>query len=179
MGFSREERIQELTVRWTHAQPTVSAFILSMVPDTHDAEDLLQNVALAALAKIDTYDASRPFISWALGIARIEVLRYRSAHASNPRMFDQETIDQVAAAYEDVAPEMDEMKQALVNCTRKLHGRGRQLIELHYVRGLKPARIAQQLGTTTNAIFAALHRVRRALQQCIEARVDHLQRGRA
>lgn len=125
MTATREARIQELTVRWTHAQPTVSAFIISMIPDIHDAEDLLQNVALAALAKIDSYDPSRPFTSWVLGIARIEVLRYRAAHAGNPRLFDQETIEQVAAAYDEVAPEMDDMKQALVDCTRKLHGRGR------------------------------------------------------
>ena len=39
--------IQELARQWTAAQPGVSIFISSIIPDTHDAPDVLQDVAAA------------------------------------------------------------------------------------------------------------------------------------
>jgi RNA polymerase sigma-70 factor (ECF subfamily) len=70
-----------------------------------------------------------------------------------------------------VLPELDDTREALNKCTRQLRGRARQLVELHYVRELRPTRIAQQLGMSANAVFVALHRVRTALRKCVEARL--------
>ncbi len=163
--------MQQLAVRWTQAQPTIASFITSLIPDFHDSEDVLQRVAAAVVDKYDEYDPSRPFVAWALGIARIEVLRFRSEGRRDRHVFDDEALDQIAIAYEKVIPDLEEMKKALSQCSRQLRGRARQLLELHYVRGLTPTRIAQQLGLTANAVFVALHRVRVALRKCIESRL--------
>ena len=57
-------------------------FLLAATGCPHQAEDLLQNVACVLHVKFSMYEASRPFGPWALGIARLEVLKWRQQRAS-------------------------------------------------------------------------------------------------
>ena len=65
---------EQFTRRWTEAQPIVAGYISAVVPDFQEAEDLLQDVAVILLRKFPEYDAQRPFVAWAIGIAKREVL---------------------------------------------------------------------------------------------------------
>ena len=56
--------------QWTLAQPAVSAFVHAWVQDRAERDDVLQEVAVAVLESYEAYDPSRPFLPWALGIAR-------------------------------------------------------------------------------------------------------------
>ena len=60
----------EATRLWTIAQPTVSAFIGSLVREIRDRDDVLQDVAVAFMSSFASYDATRPFMAWVIGIAR-------------------------------------------------------------------------------------------------------------
>ena len=61
---------REAFAQWTLAQPAVSAFVQAMVPDRAERDDVLQEVAMAVLESFGSYDRSRPFVPWAIGIAR-------------------------------------------------------------------------------------------------------------
>ncbi len=52
----------------------VAAFVLSIIPDFHQAEDVLQQVAVVLVREFGQFDTSRPFLPWALGIARTWLL---------------------------------------------------------------------------------------------------------
>ncbi|MCH8800070.1 MAG: hypothetical protein IH963_04100 [Chloroflexi bacterium] len=54
----------DLAVLWVQAQPTVSAFIVSVVPNFHAADDILQNVALVTTRRIGDYDRNLSFASF-------------------------------------------------------------------------------------------------------------------
>jgi hypothetical protein len=54
--------MQQFAVQWTQAQPSVTAFIASLVPRHHDAEDILQRTAASLISMRDQYDPSRPFV---------------------------------------------------------------------------------------------------------------------
>ena len=49
----------------------VAAFVLSIIPDFHQAEDVLQQVAVVLVREFGQFDTSRPFLPWALGIAQL------------------------------------------------------------------------------------------------------------
>ena len=59
----------DFTRQWVSAQPVVTSFLFAAVRNAHDAEDLLQEVAAAALGDFGAFDSSRPFLPWVLGIA--------------------------------------------------------------------------------------------------------------
>ena len=106
---------EQFTRCWTQTQPMVASFLGASVPDFRDAEDLLQNVAVACLRKFDQYDAHRPFAAWALGIAKLEVLHWRRGRARNRLLYDDALIDQMAAVSEELAPELDRRADAHVH----------------------------------------------------------------
>ncbi len=162
---------RQLSVLWTKAHPIVAAYFRACLWDFHQAEDLLQETAAAAAEKFTTYDPSRSFIAWVLGVARNKLLHHHRTHANDRHVFDDTVIRQLADVYSDMEPEISAMHKALESCIDRVHGRPRKLLEMRYVRELTPAKIAAMTGMNSNAVSVMLHRVRRALRECIERQV--------
>jgi len=156
---------------WTQAQPVVAGYITSMIPDFHVAEDLLQDVAVVLLHKFSEYDAQRPFVAWALGVARFELLTWRRAQERNVLSSDSQLLEAVGAVYEELAPELEARGRALRECRKTLKGNAETVLKLRYENALKPAEIAQRLGMEAGAIRVQLTRIRAALQECVQRRL--------
>ncbi len=164
------------TRHWTLAQPTVSAYVASLFPDFHEAEDLLQNVALVLLRKFPEYDPRRPFVPWALGIAKLEVLTRRRSHARSPLAYRPELADAVAAAFEREGPELAARVRALRECVREVRGRSSEAVRLRYEEGLPPRDVASRLGMSGGAVRVLLARIRAGLETCIGRRLSEARR---
>ncbi|XAM01394.1 sigma-70 family RNA polymerase sigma factor [Phycisphaeraceae bacterium D3-23] len=168
-----QQQRKDLAVLWTQAQPHIAAFVSSMVLDFHAAEDLIQQVAVAVAEQFEQYDPSRPFVPWAIGIARFKVYNYYRKVKRDKHVFDSEAIDGIARAYSELEPALDNRKQALDTCVQRVQGRAATVLEMRYVREMKPARIAQKMGMTANAVSVMLHRIRAALEKCIDQQMHH------
>jgi len=153
---------------WHQCQPTVSAYLFASVPNHHDAEDLLGQVAVAVARDFDKYDDSQPFIRWAIGIARNRVLNYRRTYAMSKVVFSQETIDALAKAVPDEPRRQSDFKAALKRCIDKLQDKARQVITLRYEDDLRARHIADELDMTPSAVSVLLHRTRKALADCVQ-----------
>ena len=160
-----------LSKHWLQAQAAVASYVASMVPDFHDAEDVMQSVASAVIDKFDTYDPERPFVAWAIGIARFEVLNYRRRNKNDRHIFSELAMSRIENAYIKVEPDIDRYRLALHYCMGGLAERGRKLIEMRYLHGLKTGRIAKRVGMTPAAVSAMLYRVRSALRNCMDTRL--------
>lgn len=126
-----DPRTREAFARWTLAQPAVSAFVHAVVIDRAERDEVLQDVAIAVLESFPSYDPARPFVPWAIGIARHAVadsLRRRLAH--------------------------------LADCVRELDGRAREVCDLRYRLDFSATRIGELLGIQPNTAAKALQRVR-------------------
>src|ERR1043166_8011431 len=137
---------EKFTRLWTEAQPMVSAYLCACVPDFHSAEDMLQNVAVALLRKFHEYDPARPFIGWAIGIAKFEVLRHRRQQARSVLDLRPDLADLLADELIEMKPELEVRARALRRCTEQLQGRSREMVRLCYAEGQKPREIAEALG---------------------------------
>ncbi|MFI4862086.1 MAG: sigma-70 family RNA polymerase sigma factor [Phycisphaerales bacterium JB063] len=174
-----QQQRKDLAVLWTQAQPHVAAFVSSMVLDFHAAEDLIQQVAVAVAEQFEDYDPARPFVPWSIGIARFKVYNYYRKVKRDKHVFDTEAMDGIARACSELEPELDMRKQALDTCVKRVQGRAATVLEMRYLREMKPARIAQKTGMTANAVSVMLHRIRAALQKCIEHELASDRRGDA
>ena len=58
-------------------QKRLLGFILTLVSCRTDAEDILQKSAMVMLRKFDAVGEIKNFGSWAIQIARFEILKYR------------------------------------------------------------------------------------------------------
>jgi len=167
-GRMDDAQVTRFTVLWTKAQPSLLAFISAAVTDFADAEDILQEVATAAVRKFEEYEPSRPFVAWAIGIARFEILRYCRERGTDRVQFVADSLEWIANAFEAIAPELDERRQALVDCLKRLQQRSRLVLEKRYREGLSVRAIAENSAMTPGNISVILHRTHQTLRKCIE-----------
>ncbi len=165
------DQIKEFTRLWTKAQPAVSAFVSSMVTEFNQAEDVLQQVSVALLDNFEEYDPERPFVAWAIGVAKLEILTHRRKYAKDRHVFDSDALELVADAFGEVQQELSGINEALSKCLKSVRGKARQAFDLRYTEDLKPEEIAEQMEMTTNAVSVLLHRSRNFLRRCIKQRV--------
>jgi RNA polymerase sigma-70 factor, ECF subfamily len=163
-----DEQYQQAIRYWTLAQPVVSAYVAAVVRDFRDRDDVLQAISVTVLESFSSYDPARPFAAWALGIARNQMGTYLRERKRNRLVFDAETVDLLAVAFEQVDSEQTRKLDFLQDCLEKLEGRARQLCDLRYQNDLKPAAIGSVLGMTPNTVAKSLQRIRDQLRQCIE-----------
>ncbi len=167
------ESIKRLTIEWTKAQPAVARFVRSFVRNRDDAEDVLQEVALAIVDRFESYDSTRPFIAWALGVARNLVKAHFRKQLRRPVTADDETaVDRVAEAFESLQPELEDMKEALAECIQRVPAEERRMLAMQYEENLKPAAIATRINKTANHVAVMLHRLRLGLRQCVERKMN-------
>jgi RNA polymerase sigma-70 factor (ECF subfamily) len=169
----RTEDSEKLALLWTAAQTEVSAFIRMLVVDPDATQDLLQQVAVKAVRNFATYDPTRPFIPWAIGIARNEVLAWRRGRATDRHVFDETLIEQAAELFEQLVDDQRPRRAALRRCLEEVvEARGRQALELYYQEGQKCPAIASIMAMTAGAVRMLLSRSREALRRCVERRLS-------
>jgi RNA polymerase sigma-70 factor, ECF subfamily len=159
---------EELAILWTKSQPFVASYISSLVPDFHRAEDVLQQVAVILVRKFDQYDPSQPFLPWALGIARREVLKQQRQRARDRHVFSETFAEQLSATYEKMAGQYDGYRHILSDCFKELDERAKNALSLRYSDDLRPAAVADRMLLTPGAARVLLHRARESLRQCIQ-----------
>ena len=167
-----DQQSEQLAVYWTQARPTVAAYVASGIRDFHQAEDVLNQVAVTIVRKFDSYDTEAPFVNWAIGIARFEVLKHRRNAATDKLVLGESIISSLADAYQELSPELDERRSLLKFCIDKLRGNGRKALELRYFKDRKSAEVAKQLKISPGAARTLLHRTRAKVRHCIESNMN-------
>jgi RNA polymerase sigma-70 factor (ECF subfamily) len=112
------DRSKQLMGLMTRHQRQIFAYIYTLVPDRHDAEDLLQETSLVVCEKFNEFTPGTDFVAWACQIAwwRIRYSRQKLARAKV--VFDDEVFEAVARTAGEMAAELDERHEALAGCLK-------------------------------------------------------------
>ena len=165
---------------WMRSHSVITAFIHGMVRERHDVEDLVQQVAETCARKFQEFngeDGLQAFKSWALTIARFEVLRYYKQQKRASIGFSSDTIEMIAAEFKRSDDFSDDRLDALRNCLNRVTDRSKQLIEMKYFRDLTAVQIADRLGLSSGAVRVALCRTRESLATCIKNQLSKVNHG--
>lgn len=157
--------VGELTSR----QRQLYAFILSLVRNPADADDILQETNLVMWRKWAEFEPGTRFDSWAFTIARYQVMAYRKRKQRSKLHFDNDLVELLAAeAATEFVDQFDAKKSALSSCLRKLTDEQRRLIAHRYEPGGSVNEMAAKAGKSPKAVSEALRRIRKNLMSCIE-----------
>lgn len=167
MSDNNLELHQRLMVLWGKAQPIVAAYIHSVIWNSHDADDIVQEVVGVIVVQFEQYDKDRSFTAWAMGISRNKVREYCRARARDPLVFSENTAEVLATHFAEHHTELSQARLALKTCLARIDASARRLVELRYTSNLKPGVIADRIGVSANTIRIRLHRIRQALESCI------------
>ena len=147
-------------------------YILSMVQDPNDAEDLFQQTSLTLWKKFDQFETDGNFAAWAYTVARYDVLAFlRNRSRERARLSDQ-AIDTLADSHSAMPVEpASERQDALGKCLKALSAVQRELLDRAYVNRDKVKAIADGLGRTPQSVHSSLKHIRGKLLECIEWRL--------
>ena len=166
------ERNKRLMLLMTQHQRRIFSYIFALVPDRHDAEDILQETSLVICEKFDSFQEGTDFVAWACQVAYWEVRRARQKYARAKVIFDQETVDALAQTAASMAGEVSSRHEALAHCLQKLHPRDRELVLTRYEPGSGVSEAARRSGRSLEAAYKALGRIRKLLLDCVNQRLS-------
>ena len=135
----------------------VFGFVLSIVHDEHDAEDITSEVFARLPRALSHYRASStPFVAWLLRVSRNAALDHLRAQRSVP--VAEVPVDGPAGLH--AHERLDDLRAALEG----LPFDQRQVMVLRLVAGLTPNEVAERIGRSVDAVHALQHRARRRLR---------------
>lgn len=149
----------------------LKAYLMAATGDMHAADDLLQEVSSVLWEKFGQYDAGRPFRNWALGIARMETLKWRQRLARSREVLSPVVIEALADTAAQRAGELDDRAAHLRLCVKELREKTRQVLRLRYWKAFSIRRIAEDLEKSVASIEMVLVRARRQLRQCVDRKL--------
>lgn len=171
-GFSSAERIELFVQLIGLHQYKIHRYLLSLVPNSHDADDLFQQTNLFLWREFDRFEEGTNFVSWACSVAYHEVLAWRKSRSRERLVFSDDFLTAVSSQL-DLASERIELRsQALVHCVEKLPKHHRELIQLRYREHGRVEVIAEKVGRTTEAVYRMLSRIRRTLYDCVDRTLE-------
>ena len=111
--------------RVSRAQRSLYAFILTLVRQPADADDVLQETNLVLWRKAHEYDPTRDFMPWALRIAQLQSLAHLKREKRVPMTFAEPLLAVLADEAIQKREELDLRRHALTGCLQKLPERQR------------------------------------------------------
>ncbi len=161
--------------RLADAQRGLYAYILQLLPNRTDADDVLQATNLVMWSKREEFLEGSDFAAWAGRIAYYEVLTCCKRKARDRLRFDDSLLEQLSQEAGAAAGRMDALLQMLRACMERLSQPDRELLQMQYADDLRPREIAARLGRSPGAVAQATHRIRMSLLKCID---EHDQAGK-
>ena len=149
-------------------------YIFACVRHHADAEDILQNVSMVVMESYRQLRDEEGFLPWAREIARRRVLAHRR-NSKREQSHDPELLQALAEAADrlDVKEPASPRHVALLACLDGLPKESRKLITLRYdPKGGDADALAAKFGHSIQAIYARIKRIKLALRECVEKRLQ-------
>ena len=166
-GPADGQRHDEFVKLLVKNQRRVHGFILTLLPQADDAEDVLQEASAVAWKKFDQYTSGTDFVSWVCTIARYEVLRYRSRQQPAHLIFDDSLVESLAERCNERAELLVEQHEALEECLAKQEPDDARLLLRCYDGEATIKQVADEIGRPVNTLYKMLARLRRSLYDCM------------
>lgn len=148
-------------------QRQVFLYVMSLVPDWNDAEEIIQETNLVLWREFPRFEPGTNFAAWACRIALNQTLAWRKRQQRDRLQFSEAFLEAVAEASAQDADRLEERAAILARCIEKLPDRNRALLHSRYSEGRGIEAMSRDLGRSIDAVYRALSRVRQTLQDCV------------
>jgi RNA polymerase sigma-70 factor, ECF subfamily len=151
------------------AEREVYRSVLALVPNLADAEEIVQQTAVALWNKFDQYDPSRPFTPWACRFAVNITHQWVARRQRWQALLDRGLAEELTRRREEMRPQFETRLRHLDGCLEKLAPEQRAIVEAYYFRRKDVTVIAEESRRSVDGVYKLLQRIRSKLRHCIEA----------
>lgn len=149
----------------------VLRYIMAIVPQAGDAQEVFQETAVALWKQIDKYDPSKPFTPWACRFAANKAREHLRNSGRWNGFLNEDIASMLLARREELAPNFDQRVVPLRDCLSELTKNNRTLIEKYYFDQASVEEAASEVGRSVAATYKSLQRIRAALMECIDGKL--------
>jgi len=162
------QRQQEYLRLFLAAERDVLRYVLSIVPNANDAEEIVQQTAVVLWEKFGDYDPSRPFTPWACRFALNVARQWMARQQRWRRLIAGDLADVLLERRRQLQPVFDARLASLNHCLELLPQRHREIVRRYYFGNQDVQTVARELEKGVEAIYKSLQRIRKRLQECVE-----------
>ena len=123
-------------------------------------------------SKFDEFEPGTDFAAWALCVARYQVMNHRKKKRTQKVQFSDQTIEAVAERLVSSPDNLNDIRDALQDCLKKLAERDRELIQLRYEFNATTRSVAERIGRGVDAVYKALNRIHIQLLRCVRRTLE-------
>jgi RNA polymerase sigma-70 factor (ECF subfamily) len=149
----------------------IYSFILSLVPNKSDADDLMQEATSLMWRKFSEFEPGSDFVAWGMKFAHNCILNFRKKKARSKLVFKGEIMELLEKESHSMVDKIDHRMSALQDCINKLPPKEARLIHMHYREGIQVKDLAPRVGFSIHQIYRALIRIHGILLRCIRRTV--------
>ena len=144
---------------YNQTQIRLSSYLLAIVHNKTDAEDIMQETAIVLWDKFDEYRPGTNFGAWAINIANKKALEFMRKNKKSKLFFEEGFYESITHhACEDLTDDADRM-EALQHCLDKVAGNGKKLLMMRYKKTIPVKRIAQMTGRSVNGLYQSFSKM--------------------
>ena len=167
---SDKEALQQLLTRnW----PWLKGLVYSIVGDADEVDDVLQDICVRVIAKIDSLREPERFRPWLAVLAKRQALRHRQRNARRPGQLSEEIAglqsdEKTQQLFEKI--EQKEQCRRILEAVKSLPEKYRQVFMLAYTGDLTYANITEILDIPVTTVQIRLVRARRMVYDKVAGR---------
>lgn len=161
------DHYEQFVELFTRNEQALRTFVRTLVPSWHDADEIVQEVALVAWRKFDEFEMGTSFIRWVCVIARFKAMGMRRKMARDRLTFNTDLMELMAEEGLEESDQRQREYEALERCLKKLPEKQRGLVTLAYTPGIKVKEEAERVGIKAGTLYMRLNRIRAVLFDCI------------
>ena len=165
---------QEFLPLFLQSQRRLFGYIVALVHDLTDAEDLLQRTSLVLWRKFEQFQPGTDFFRWSSRVAFLEVQDFLKQKRRTRVVFSSQMVSELAEVLVGESQRWESRRDALSGCIEKLRPTDRDLVEQCYAGRQSFKDVAKGLGRPENSVYQSLGRIRQTLLNCIESTLSRV-----
>ncbi|MCF7974778.1 MAG: sigma-70 family RNA polymerase sigma factor [Phycisphaerae bacterium] len=166
--MDQDKHTLEFLKLFVRHQQEIYAYILTLVPHVHDADDLFQEGITVMWRKFEQFQSGTNFAAWGVQVMRYQILDYRRNQARSKRVLMEDSLfemlmDHLSTTQDDMAVRIE----ALRKCQTQLGSRSKRIIKMRYELNTPVEKIASCLKISRRHVYHMLGQINGVLLRCM------------
>lgn len=164
----KQEKLDLFVRLLSRYQGQIYSYILSVVGNYSDSDDILQETSSKLWDKFEQYEPGTDFLKWSLSVAYYRILEYRkNAKRRNKIIYTDDFVKNLSDSAPTYLSSTREHLEKLKDCIGKLPPSDTSLIAMRYYKSISVREIASRINKPIRSVYAALTRIQHLLLKCI------------
>ncbi len=155
----------------------IYGYVLALVPNFNDAEDLFQETLLVICRRFDEFDPDTNFLAWGLEIARRKVIKFRQTQSKSKIIFNESMLTEYQKCQKSHMTMIEQKSMALKSCIKKLSPNDQNLLRIRYDLNDNIKEIAKKVNRPIHGLYKVFTRIHLNLRECVNRTMSVLEKS--